>query len=240
MGKRRLGAMSHLPRLAVFDVDGTLIDSQHNIVSAMTAACRAHGIEQPAPESVRRIIGLSLVEAVAALLPRNGHDDHLRVAHSYKEAFAESRRRHDPPEPMFPGAGEALAALAADGWLLGIATGKSRRGVAVMLERCCLEGAFVTIQTADGNPGKPHPAMLLNAMDAVGGTAQRTVMIGDTTFDMQMARSARTAAVGVAWGYHGVEELLAAGAEALVEHYRALPEALAEAMRERECALAPP
>lgn len=232
--------MSDSPKLAVFDVDGTLIDSQHNIVAAMVAACAAHGIDQPRPECVRRIIGLSLVEAVATLLPQHGPDDHLRVAHSYKEAFAESRRRHDRPEPMFPGAEEALAALEADGWLLGIATGKSRRGVAVMLERCRLEGKFVTIQTADDNPGKPHPAMLFNAMTAVGVSPLRTVMIGDTTYDMQMARSARAAAVGVAWGYHGVDELRAAGAEALVDHYRALPGALAEAMRERECVLAPP
>lgn len=223
-------------RLAVFDVDGTLIDSQHNIVEAMSAACRAHGVEVPRPDAVRRIIGLSLVEAVAALLPGHEAERHRRIAHSYKEAFAALRLQHERQEPLFPGAREALAALEADGWILGLATGKSRRGVAAMLERCGFEGFFATIQTADDNPGKPHPGMLLRAMEAVGAEAEATVMIGDTTFDMLMARGAGTGALGVSWGYHGVDELLEAGAELLIEEYAALPQAL----RERRCALVRP
>lgn len=215
--------MSPPLRLAVFDVDGTLVDSQHNIVAAMQAACECCGHPAPAAAQVRRVIGLSLLEAVAALLPQADPNAHAAVTEAYKDAFIALRQRPDHHEPLFPGALESLAALEREGWLLGLATGKARRGVNVMIERHGLEGRFVTIQTPDDNPGKPHPGMLLAAMDAVGVGPEHTVMIGDTTFDIQMARGARAHALGVAWGYHDVEELHAAGAHAVVDHHRDLP-----------------
>jgi phosphoglycolate phosphatase len=134
------------------------------------------------------------------------------VEELYKQAFVTLRGRPDHAEPLFPGAREMLAAVEADGCLLGIATGKSRRGVAAALERHGLEGRFLTIQTADEGPGKPHPGMLLRAMGEVGADPAATVMIGDTSFDMEMARAARTDAVGVAWGYHPAHALRRAGA----------------------------
>ncbi|WP_142848565.1 HAD family hydrolase [Telmatospirillum sp. J64-1] len=210
-------------RLAVFDVDGTLIDSQHNIIAAMTEAWRAHGYADPRPEAVRRIIGLSLVEAVATLMPEASPEEHLKVAHAYKDAFFTLRQAPDHHEPLFPGAREALARLEDEGWLLAVATGKTRRGLDAMIERHGLEGIFVSLQTADGNPGKPHPGMLLRAVEEAGAETANSVMIGDTTFDMQMARSAGTGAVGVAWGYHAASELRAAGAHVLVEDYGHLP-----------------
>ncbi len=222
-------------RLAVFDVDGTLVDSQHNIVAAMSAAFRAHGLAAAPDAAVRRIIGLSLVEAVAALLPGSADALHHRVAESYKEAFVELRRQPDHSEPLFAGAVEALDRLEADGWLLGIATGKSQRGVRSMVERHGLHGRFLTVQTPDENPGKPHPAMLLAAMAELGAETADTVMIGDTAYDMLMARSARVAGIGVGWGYHHPEELREAGAAVVVDGYPELPPAITTVMEAAAC-----
>ena len=211
--------MPPLTRLAVFDVDGTLIDSQHNIVASMVQACERSGVSAPPPEAIRRIIGLSLLEAVTTLLPGADPASVLRVVEAYKSSFQELRSRADHFEPLFPGVMEALDALEADGWILAVATGKSRRGLLMMIERHGLEGRFVSLQTADDNPGKPHPAMLRRALDEAGAKADEAVMIGDTSYDMQMGRSAGVRAVGVGWGYHTPAELLAAGADLIVESY---------------------
>lgn len=208
-------AMMTRLRLAVFDVDGTLVDSQHNIVEAMAMACTAAGVAVPADAATRAIIGLSLAEAVAAVTPDADAGQRRRVETAYKEAFVSLRARPDHAEPLFPGVPEMLAAVEADGALLGIATGKSRRGVDVALERHGLQGRFVTVQTADEGPGKPHPGMLLRAMSEVSADADATVMIGDTSFDMEMARAARSDAVGVAWGYHPADALRQAGARVI-------------------------
>ncbi|MBF0560905.1 MAG: HAD-IA family hydrolase [Alphaproteobacteria bacterium] len=204
------------PRLAVFDVDGTLVDSQHNIIAAMTEAFRVHDLGTPRPEDVRSIIGLSLVEAVAALLPDAEPERHIKVARTYGDAFGVLRQRPDHSEPLFPGAVEALDALSAAGLRLGIATGKSRRGLRVMLDRTGLRDRFVTLQTADDGPGKPHPAMLVAAMAEAGVAPEHTAMIGDATFDMIMARAAGARAIGVGWGYHAAADLEQAGAETVV------------------------
>lgn len=222
-------------RLAVFDVDGTLIDSQHNIVSAMTAAWARIGVGIPRPDDVRRIIGLSLVEACAALLPWASPATHRAVAEAYKDAFQALRLLPDSLEPLFPGVVEALDGLEAQGWLLGLATGKSRRGVQSFLDGHGLQGRFVTIQTADDNPGKPDPAMLRRAAAEVGADIAQVAMIGDTTYDMMMARAARAAAVGVSWGYHGLDELREAGARVVVDSFDNLGEILAEATGGRTC-----
>jgi phosphoglycolate phosphatase len=218
--------MTALLRLAIFDVDGTLIDSQHNIVAAMALAFEAQGLEASDASAVRRIIGLSLVEAVACLRPDLDDITHRAIAQSYKDAFFSLRTKADHSEPLFPGAVAALDRLQANGWLLGIATGKTQRGLGAMIERHGLQGRFITLQTADGNPGKPHPAMVLRAMSDAAVQPGDAVMIGDTSFDMQMARSAGARAVGVAWGYHPPDELLAAGAEMMVDAFPALPSAL--------------
>lgn len=209
-------------RLCVLDVDGTLVDSIHNIAAAMTMAAASHGIVCPPEDRCRRVVGLELVEAVATLFPE--HDDavHRRIAESYKDAFQTLRARPDHVEHLYPGTLDALAALEERGILLGIATGKSRRGVDKMLERHGLEGRFLTIQTVDDNPGKPHPGMLRRAMGEVGVEPENTVMVGDTSYDMKMARAAGTGAVGVAWGYHPVVELHEAGAHKVIDAYEAL------------------
>lgn len=218
--------MTVLLRLAVFDVDGTLIDSQHNIIAAMTAAWRLHGLGDPRPEAVRRIIGLSLVEACARLLPQGDEALHHSLAHAYKDAFMEMRNRPDHTEPLFPGTREALDRLEDEGWLLGLATGKSRHGVEAMLERHGFQNRFITRQTADDHPGKPHPAMVLAALAETGVEPRAAAMIGDTAYDMRMAVAAGVHGVGVTWGYHAPDELREAGAERLVDDYSELGDLL--------------
>jgi len=215
------------PALVVFDCDGTLVDSQHGIVACMGAAFACEGHAAPDAAAVRRVIGLPLAECVARLGPLLDAPGVARVVDAYKEQFFILRQRDDHEESLFPGAAEALDAIAARGVQLGIATGKGRRGLLAVLERHGLAGRFVTLQTGDVGPGKPHPAMLERAMDEAGCTPAQTVMIGDTVFDMQMARTAGAWAVGVAWGYHDPAELRDAGAHRLVETFPELVRALA-------------
>jgi phosphoglycolate phosphatase len=204
-------------RLAVFDCDGTLVDSQHSIVACMSAAFAAAGLGAPAAEAVRRVVGLPLAASVAKLSPMLAVAECERVAELYKEAFADLRRDRAIAEPLFPGVRDLLDALAAEGVLLGVATGKGRRGLRITLEQHGLLGRFVTLQTADDAPGKPHPEMLRRAMAETGAEAAATAMIGDTTYDIVMALKAGTAAIGVGWGYHPPDELRAAGAHEVVD-----------------------
>ncbi|MDQ2102477.1 HAD-IA family hydrolase [Azospirillum isscasi] len=213
-------------RLALFDCDGTLVDSQFAIIDSMTSAWAAHGLGEPDPLEVRRMVGLPLVQAVALLLPDLDTDRHVAVAESYKDAFAALRRRGDLHEPLFPGLIDTLDALEAEGVLLGVATGKSRRGLDAVLAHHGLTHRFATLQTSDFGPGKPHPDMVHRALAETGAEAAETVVIGDTTYDMQMARNARVAAVGVSWGYHAVAELEAAGADRIVHRGREVADAV--------------
>ena len=184
-------------RLALFDCDGTLIDSQHAIVSAMTEAWRREGLVEPEPQRVRRVVGLSLVEAVARLLPEGDPALHQVLAEHYKDAFLLERRGGLHAEPMFP-------------------------GVRAVLERHELGRFFVTLQTADFGPGKPDPDMIFRALDEAGGEPATTVMIGDTVYDIEMAVRAGAKPIGVSWGYHEPDELLAAGAGIVVDTAEAL------------------
>lgn len=206
-------------RLVVFDCDGTLVDSQGNIVRAMTDCFRNHGLADPCPRATRRVVGLSLVEAMQALLPDAGHDLHRSLAEDYKNAFQRLRGHGLVEEPLFDGTREVIAALDAAGWLMGVATGKSDRGLKLCLDHHGLTGHFVTLQTADRHPSKPHPAMLHAAIAEAGATPASTLMIGDTAYDMEMAVAAGAVPVGVAWGYHEADELRAAGATVVLDHF---------------------
>lgn len=206
-------------RLVVFDCDGTLVDSQGNIVRAMTDCFRNHGLADPCPRATRRVVGLSLVEAMQALLPDAAHDLHRSLAEDYKNAFQRLRGHGLVEEPLFDGTREVIAALDAAGWLMGVATGKSDRGLKLCLDHHGLTGHFVTLQTADRHPSKPHPAMLHAAIAEAGATPASTLMIGDTAYDMEMAVAAGAVPVGVAWGYHEADELRAAGATVVLDHF---------------------
>jgi phosphoglycolate phosphatase len=213
-------------RLVVFDCDGTLVDSQHSILSAMHGAFGAHGMPLPDHAAVRRIIGLELEAAVANLLPGADSALHRDIAMSYREAYRDNRTNNSANDPLFPGAKETVEAMSAAGWPLGIATGKSRRGVTAVLEMHGLARHFVTIQSSDSGPGKPNPAMLLQAMAEAGAEPDDTVMIGDTTYDMEMAANAGAHALGVAWGYHEIEELCHVGARHVVDSFSEIPSAV--------------
>jgi phosphoglycolate phosphatase len=205
-------------RLAIFDCDGTLVDSQHNICRAMEACFAAAGLDPPDRERTRRVVGLSLVEAMRAMLPDAEAPAHAALAEEYKRAFRRMRGQGLADEPLYDGVAELLDALDDAGWLLGIATGKSDRGLALCLEHHGLAGRFVTLQTADRHPSKPHPSMIERALADAGADPAVSLMIGDTSYDMAMAREAGVTAIGVAWGYHGADELRRAGAQHVAAH----------------------
>ncbi|WP_448661895.1 HAD-IA family hydrolase [Sphingomonas sp. CJ20] len=210
-------------RLALFDCDGTLVDSQANICRAMEECFVAARLEPPGRDAIRSIVGLSLVPAIAQLLPDADPALHASMAEGYKQAFWAMRASNAlDPEPLFDGVREAIDTLDAAGWMLGVATGKSDRGLHLILEHHGLSHRFVTRQTADRHPSKPHPSMVELAMAEAGAAPHTTAMIGDTSFDMAMAVNAGAHPVGVAWGYHSAQELSAAGATHVVPHASAL------------------
>ncbi len=207
-------------KLVVFDVDGTLVDSQNHIVGAMEFAFAAVGAPCPPRASILGIVGLSLPQAMARLDP-NGDNDALVAA--YKSSFTQMRA--DQASPLYPGAREVLETLAArDDILLGVATGKSRKGLTHVLAAHDLAGFFMTTHVADDHPSKPHPSMLLRAMEEAGTEPQDTVIIGDTSFDMAMGRAAGVHCIGVSWGYHPVADL--GQASAVIDRFDTLPAAL--------------
>lgn len=203
------------PRLAVFDCDGTLVDGQAAVCDAMDAAFAEIGLPRPDRNQVRRSVGLSLPHAVRSIAPEAAPDSQAALVEAYKQAFRASRYEGRLHEPLYDGMAELLRRLHADGWMLAVATGKSERGLYSCLETHGIRELFVSLQAADGNPSKPDPGMLNAALADAGCEAAAAVMIGDTSFDMAMAQAARVRALGVAWGYHAPEELLATGASAV-------------------------
>ena len=201
-------------RLAIFDCDGTLVDSGATIHRALEAAFKVHGLDCPAPSISRKVIGLSLNEAMSTLAPEY---DPEALTKTYKEAFFTMRAGGQVEEPLFDGILPLLDALEAEGWQLAVATGKSDRGLKHCLESHGIHARFVSLQTADRHPSKPNPAMALAAIAEAGSSPEWSVVIGDTSFDMGMALAAGAGAIGAAWGYHDVEELRAAGAHGVAE-----------------------
>jgi phosphoglycolate phosphatase len=190
------------------------------ICAAMQRAYDAHAIVCPPRERVLSIVGLSLREAFDQL--GEGHRDFPvdGMIERYKEAFFELRHSPEHQEPLYPGARDAVLALAArEDILLGIATGKSQRGVRAILTHHDLLAHFATIKTADDAPSKPHPGMILEAMREMGAAPHDTAMIGDTTYDMEMAQAAGVHAIGVDWGYHPRDMLKRSGAADIVPDF---------------------
>jgi phosphoglycolate phosphatase len=205
-------------RLAIFDCDGTLVDSGATIYAALAETFGRYGIEVPPAAACRRVIGLSLVEAMAALVPDAGDDQHAQLAEDYKHTFSGFRTAGRVEEPLFDGVLELLDALEGGGWLLAVATGKSDRGLKLCLESHGIHARFVSLQTGDRHPSKPHPSMVLQAIADAGAAPETTIVVGDTSFDMAMAAAAGAAPVGAGWGYHEADELLAAGAVAVADN----------------------
>ncbi len=214
-------------RLVIFDVDGTLVDSQGHIVQSMTDAFAALGLACPDRADILSIVGLSLDVAMPRLAPHAEGKDHARLVVAYKDAYADLRQRHGAAEasPLYPGARALIDRLqAVPECLLGVATGKSKRGLDALIEAHGLEGVFITRQVADFHPSKPHPAMIEAALSDTGLAARDAVMVGDTSFDMDMARAAGVKGIGVGWGYHPVAQLGAA--HTIVQDFDALEGAL--------------
>jgi phosphoglycolate phosphatase len=209
--------------LVVFDCDGTLVDSQHMIVAAMTQAYRAHDLPLPEREVLLSVVGLSLIEAFTKLGEGREQFPAESLASHYRDAFHAMRGPGAPVEPLYPGAAEAIATLAQRGdVVLGVATGKSQRGVRLVLGHHGLLDHFITIKTADDAPSKPDPGMVLAAMREAGADPDNTIVVGDTAYDMAMARAAGAAGIGVTWGYHPRTALENAGAVAVIERFENL------------------
>ena len=213
-------------RLALFDCDGTLVDSQANICLAMEHAFTEAGMIPPPQPATRRIVGLSLVEAMRQLLPDADDTTHRDLAERYKGAFFTLRGNGLVDEPLYDGIAAVLSELDESGWQLGVATGKSDRGLERCLDHHGLRGLFVTLQTADRHPSKPHPSMVWQALADSGVDAANAIMIGDTVYDIHMGVAAGCRTIGVGWGYHPVDELRAAGADVIVETVAELKVAL--------------
>ncbi|WP_245270631.1 HAD-IA family hydrolase [Beijerinckia mobilis] len=218
--------VTHLPaaltadrrRLVLFDVDGTLVDSQDFIVEALRRTLKLHDLPMLERGEALSVVGLSLPEAFTALAgaaaPIAG------LVETYKSTWTHMREEPGYDDPLYAGARECLDAFVGRPELvLGLATGKSRRGVDHMLERWALRPYFETVQTADDHPSKPAPDMILAALAETGVEPQDAFMIGDTAYDIEMARAAGVRPIGVAWGYHDKTMLAAAGAEIIVEDF---------------------
>jgi phosphoglycolate phosphatase len=200
----------------VFDCDGTLVDSQYSIHGAMARAFAVAGLAEPAPDAVRRVVGLSLKEAIGRLLLPDQQGLVPRIDEAYRRSFFELRSAPGHHDPLYPGVGELLAELRERGLALGIATGKSMRGLLALLDAHGMTAHFATLQTADRHPGKPDPAMLRAAMMELNAVPAETLLVGDTSYDMEMAVNAGVRGLGVAWGYHPADELRAAGASGIL------------------------
>jgi phosphoglycolate phosphatase len=221
---------------AIFDIDGTLVDSRAMISTCMDAAFIGAGLEAPGFEKTRRVIGLSLGVGLRTLAPEGDEALYSRIMDSYREAFFKMRSDPALASPLYEGAGQLLAVLADSGWTLGIATGKSRRGLDAMIEQFGWNDLFAAKLCADDGPGKPHPHMVLENLMVARALPSQAVVIGDSEHDMAMAVRAGVACIGVDWGFGTTEEMLAAGANSVVSTMGDLSAILT---RFREAQLAP-
>jgi phosphoglycolate phosphatase len=207
-------------KLAIFDMDGTLVDSREVIQTAMVRAFEACGLTPPSYNDTRQIVGLGLSEACQRLAP--GYKDLPHLVSEYKSAFVARRSDPDFREPLYDGAIETLERLANDNWLIAMATGKSHAGIKAVFGMHPLAQYFDTIWCADDGPGKPHPFMCLEAMKALGAEADQSLIIGDAIFDMQMGRAAGIRSIGVSWGFGKSTELAEAGAHEVHDDFKTL------------------
>lgn len=215
-------------RLAIFDCDGTLVDGQASICEAMEAGFASASLAPPDRNAIRRMVGLSLPQALRRLAPDASEETRAIAVQGYKDSFSTARAEGRLREPLYEGMAELLGRLHRDGWLLAVATGKSDRGLSACLAMHGIADFFVSLQTADRHPSKPDPAMLLAALDEAEVAPEQAVMIGDTSFDMEMARGAGATGLGVAWGYHDSDMLWQAGAARIAPDFAELERMIEE------------
>lgn len=207
-------------RLLVFDWDGTLADSEQRIVAAALATIDVLGLPGRSHEQIRGIIGLAMSEAFQTLFPEVPVGQEGRFIACYREYYL---RNTGTPVPLFPGVRSVLHGFAEQRYLLAVATGKGRRGLDRDMANHGLDTLFVTTRCADDAPSKPHPQMLEEIMEEVDVPSSETLMIGDTAFDMEMARSAGVASVAVTTGVHDRQRLLEFDPLALLDSIAELP-----------------
>ena len=210
--------MSEELKLALFDCDGTLVDGQHMIINAMRQASKICNIPYAGDDKVRHIVGLSLHEAILNIYPDLTENDYSLLHKNFVEHFQYLRTLKDHDEPLYEGIKDTILELNKMGIILGVATGKSTRGLINTLDNHGLKDYFVTLNTADDGPGKPNPAMINAALSDTGVLRANTYMIGDTTYDMVMAKQAGVHSVGVTWGYHETHDLVLSGADHIIDH----------------------
>jgi phosphoglycolate phosphatase len=190
-------------RFVVFDWDGTLMNSETQIVSCLHAALADLDLEPMGDDALKNVIGLGLREAIDTLVPGRSEHFHARFVERYRYHWFNSE-----DSSLFEGVLETLDALREHGLLLGVATGKARRGLNRVLEKTGTSGHFEATRCADEAPSKPHPQMLTDLMTELGLTPEQTIMVGDTEYDMEMATQAGTGKVAVSCGVHSVERLI--------------------------------
>lgn len=213
-------------KFAIFDLDGTLIDSRDIIHRAMVDSFELHELPGPSFDDVRRVVGLGLHEACRRLAPDLTADELDPLVETYRYAFVRLRAAGKGFEPLYQGAQELVEQLSNDNWILGIATGKARRGIEAFYDQHDLQHHFTTSWCADDGPGKPHPFMVEEAMKAVGADIEQSLIIGDAIFDMQMGRAAGIRTLGVSWGFGRADELQAAGADEIHHAFETLSKSL--------------
>jgi len=207
-------------QLIVFDWDGTLMDSEARIVACMQQAAREVGVAVPGHDAAKNVIGLGLSEAVQQLFAEEAPAHWPELAGAYRRHFLGGEFA---PSPLFEGAREVISGLADAGFFLAVATGKSRRGLDRVLDETGLGELFTITRCADETFSKPHPQMLLDILERLGLGSQETLMVGDTEYDVQMAANAGVDALGVSYGVHDPDRLLAHGALHCLDEIGELP-----------------
>lgn len=207
-------------KLAIWDMDGTIVDSREVIQGAMVQTFETLGLAPPAYDDTRKTIGLGLQEACQILAP--DYSDIERLAATYKQAFVARRTEPGFKEPLYDGAIETLERLSRDGWLIAMATGKSHQGIRAIFDMHPLASYFDTIWCADDGPGKPHPFMCEQAMSALGAAADQSLIIGDAIHDIRMGLNAGIHTLGVSWGFGTADELQAVGAHEVHHDFETL------------------
>tara|TARA_R110002072_G_scaffold12016_2_gene52922 strand:- start:5007 stop:5693 length:687 start_codon:yes stop_codon:yes gene_type:complete len=218
--------------LALFDLDGTLVDSRQLIHASMDEAFRLCGLGGCSYDHVRTIVGIELSEAIRMLLPGDATEAlQGRVFQTFRETFVRLREEDAALESLYPGARDILDNLARENWVLGVATGKPRRGLDHILKAHQLDGLFATLNTSCTGVGKPDPRMIHDALRETDVAPSAAVMIGDTSHDIAMAVNAKVRGAGVTWGFHTRDEIETAGAHSIHDDFACLERGLSQFSR---------